>query len=189
MIDVELHEGLVKSVALDFFRKSSGKYELDDLVGAGRLGLTNAAKSFDENRGVQFSTYARKCITTSILQQMKNFNGTIRSPYNGSTEDNRAPDCVSVHEFWEAVIVGEDIIASSDLRLVLSDVLDKLTERQQQAVQLVYFEQMTLEDAAEIMSVSTQRVHQMINAALTKMRKTFEEHNLEIADFLQTKGG
>jgi RNA polymerase sporulation-specific sigma factor len=54
MIEIENHLGLVRLCANRFTGKG---IEYDDLYGAGCIGLVKAAKSFEEERGLKFSTY------------------------------------------------------------------------------------------------------------------------------------
>jgi RNA polymerase sigma factor for flagellar operon FliA len=51
-------QGLVKSIAVRVHSNVPRSVELDDLIGYGELGLTEAARDFDPDRGIQFSTYA-----------------------------------------------------------------------------------------------------------------------------------
>ena len=63
---IEKNIGLVRSCVSKFFIKGS---DYEDIFQAGCLGLTRAAKSFDNSRGVKFSTYA----VPFILGEIKNF--------------------------------------------------------------------------------------------------------------------
>ena len=55
---VESCQGLVRSLAVQVGRKFHGSFELDDLIAYGQVGLAQAAKDFQTDRGAQFSTYA-----------------------------------------------------------------------------------------------------------------------------------
>lgn len=63
-IDIESHFGLVHSCCQRFRGRG---IEYDDLFQTGCMGLTKAAKKFDFERGVRFSTYA----TPVILGELK----------------------------------------------------------------------------------------------------------------------
>ena len=52
----------------------------DDLLGAGNLGLVEAALRFDPGRGVKFVTYADWWIRKSILQTLERELGAVRLP-------------------------------------------------------------------------------------------------------------
>ncbi len=55
---VESCQGLVRSLAVQIGRKFHGSFELDDLIAYGQVGLAQAARDFQPDRGTQFSTYA-----------------------------------------------------------------------------------------------------------------------------------
>jgi RNA polymerase sigma factor for flagellar operon FliA len=57
---------MVRSLALSIHRKLPPQYELDDLISYGQVGLAEAAREFDPDRGSQFSTFAYYRIRGSI---------------------------------------------------------------------------------------------------------------------------
>lgn len=69
------HAGLVKSVALRLSR-AYGE-ELDDLIQIGYIGLIKAARRFEPERGLKFSTYAVPMIAGEIKSQLRD-QGTIK---------------------------------------------------------------------------------------------------------------
>lgn len=72
---VEEHTGLVKSVALRLSR-AYGE-ETEDLIQIGYIGLIKAAKKFEPERGLKFSTYAVPVIAGEIKSQLRD-QGTIK---------------------------------------------------------------------------------------------------------------
>ncbi len=63
--------GLVKSIVNRF---KVSKFDQDDLMQAGLIGLWKAAYHFDEGKGYKFSSYAVKYILGSIKEELKNLN-------------------------------------------------------------------------------------------------------------------
>ncbi len=55
---IEECQGMVRSLALSVARKLPPNVELEDLIAYGQVGLGEAARDFDPNRGSRFSTYA-----------------------------------------------------------------------------------------------------------------------------------
>ncbi len=55
---IEENQGLVYHLAGKIHRSLPVRYEFDDLVGYGMLGLTEAAQAFSPGHGVKFSTFA-----------------------------------------------------------------------------------------------------------------------------------
>lgn len=64
------HLGLVHHTARKFLRSGARGLSLDDLMGAGTLGLTQALEGFDIHRGLAFSTYAIPRIRGAMLDEM-----------------------------------------------------------------------------------------------------------------------
>jgi len=53
--------------------------DFDDIKQMALIGLYKAAKSFDESKGVKFSTYAYRVATNEVLQEMRKFKNTSES--------------------------------------------------------------------------------------------------------------
>ena len=73
------HLGLVHFVARQLFRTLSTEADLDDIVGAGTLGLIGALESFDVTRGLAFSTFAAPRIRGAILDDLRRQDHVSRS--------------------------------------------------------------------------------------------------------------
>ncbi|MBI3864225.1 MAG: sigma-70 family RNA polymerase sigma factor [Planctomycetia bacterium] len=71
---VESCQGLVRSLAVQVGRKFHGRFELDDLIAYGQVGLAQAAKDFQADRGTQFSTYAYYRIRGAIYDGIARMN-------------------------------------------------------------------------------------------------------------------
>ena len=63
--------GLVLRAAQEMARRVSRQFELDDLVGAGTLGLVQALERFDPSRKLEFSTFAMPRIRGAILDELR----------------------------------------------------------------------------------------------------------------------
>ena len=65
---MKLYEKKVMFIA----NKYSNNYNREDLISQGKLGLLKAAKKFDENLGIKFSTFSEKYILGEILEYIRN---------------------------------------------------------------------------------------------------------------------
>lgn len=70
-LTAEDHLGLVHHVARKLSRTLAVEVELDELVGAGVLGLMQAVEAFDPARGFTFSTFAATRIRGAILDELR----------------------------------------------------------------------------------------------------------------------
>lgn len=72
----------------------------------------------------------------------------------------------------EATPQPEHVAEAAGLKDVLVSVIDKLPEKERIVVSLFYFEEMTLSEIAEIMSLSPSRISQLHSKALFRLRST-----------------
>jgi len=84
--DVTKHLSLVRSIAGRMASRLPANVDFDDLVGAGVLGLLNAARQFDEDRGVPFNRYAEIRVRGAILDELRAMDLTSRSARRQYTE-------------------------------------------------------------------------------------------------------
>lgn len=68
---VERHLALVHHFAGRMEPRAAGRFERDDLVSAGVLGLMNAVSAYDPSRGFRFSTFAAQRIRGAMLDEMR----------------------------------------------------------------------------------------------------------------------
>src|SRR5471030_1832534 len=65
------HAGLAKRMALRMAGRLPASVDLDDLIGAGLLGLMDAVDRFEEERAIPFEAYARTRIQGDILDALR----------------------------------------------------------------------------------------------------------------------
>lgn len=73
------HLPQIKYIAQRISAKLPSHVELNDLVGAGVLGLLDAIEKFDPSRAVKFKTYAELRIKGAILDSLRNLDWAPRS--------------------------------------------------------------------------------------------------------------
>jgi RNA polymerase sigma factor for flagellar operon FliA len=89
------HLGLVHHVARQLARGLSTAAELDELVSAGTMGLIQAADSFDQTRGLSFSTYAVPRIRGAILDELRKQDHVPRNVRRRTRDVTRARDALA----------------------------------------------------------------------------------------------
>lgn len=65
----------------------------------------------------------------------------------------------------------EDAIAEDELKQVLTESLEVLTEKERKVITLYYYENLTLKEISNVLEVSESRISQLHTKALKKMRK------------------
>lgn len=89
------HIPLVHHIARKVLSALPGQAELGDLVSAGTIGLMNAIESFDESRGLAFSTYAAPRIRGAILDDLRRWDPAPRSVRRKLRQINRVRDTLT----------------------------------------------------------------------------------------------
>ena len=93
---VFMHQGLVRALARGIHRSFPSYIELDDLIGYGQLGLAQAARDFDPERGMQFSTFAYYRIRGAILDGANQMNWLRRKTRAGDAFERASADVLEV---------------------------------------------------------------------------------------------
>ena len=89
------HIGLVKRVALHLKTRLPNFMEIDELIQVGTIGLIEAAKSFDDSKGVEFEIFARTRIRGAILDQVRKLSYLPRSAMVNNRDHNEATAALS----------------------------------------------------------------------------------------------
>ena len=89
------HIGLVKRVALHLKTRLPNFMEIDELIQVGTIGLIEAAKSFDDSKGVGFEIFARTRIKGAILDQVRKLSYLPRSAMVNIRDHNEATAVLS----------------------------------------------------------------------------------------------
>lgn len=76
----------------------------------------------------------------------------------------------------------EDAIAEEELKKVLEQSLEVLTEKERKVITLYYYENLTLKEISNILEVSESRISQLHTKALAKMKKTMGSYMEIIID-------
>lgn len=103
---IEENFGLVKFLAGRVGSKLPPSIDVDDLVGAGVLGLIDAAERFDASRGIRFRTYAERRIRGAILDHLRSLDWAPRSLRRRAREIDAAYGSLE-REFGRAVSDSE----------------------------------------------------------------------------------
>lgn len=69
-------------------------------------------------------------------------------------------------------IQPEDAVAEDELKKVLEQSLEVLTEKERKVITLYYYEDLTLKEISNVLEVSESRISQLHTKALMKMKKT-----------------
>ena len=162
---------LVNRIARAIVRRLPPCVTLDDLTGAGMIGLIQAADRFNNSRGLEFRTYAQHRIRGAMQDFLRNedplsrterrrVRGTVNAP---GTTVNVSLDLVSLSQ----AASQPDLTLRSEIR----DARRCLSAQENLVIALIYdFDWNNREVAAEL-NVTEGRVSQIKQHAIAKLRR------------------
>lgn len=74
----------------------------------------------------------------------------------------------------------EQVMERQELKRILAQAIDSLTEKEQKVIAFYYFEELTLKEISNILEVSESRVSQLHTKALKKMREKLGSDNMGV---------
>ncbi len=150
-----------------------------DLISEGNLALLRAANKFDCARGYKFSTYACRAILKSfsrVASRTSRYRGHFPTEFDPAMEKSDQIERLRV-------VVKDDCV--DELRTILNDSLDHLSEVERKVI-LARFaldapssapprKGKTLEEVGELIGLTKERVRQIQNKALLKLRAALNQ--------------
>lgn len=175
---------MARKLAIAFHRRCPALQELDDLLQVARMGLLEGVRTYDPSRNVKLSTHAYNCARFALQKAVRTDTGLIKTPSRGTTRDN-LPAVTEMPEKWDETCFAEKIqdLDETERRLVLERLMDGLGEKQKRVIALIFFQNLTYEEAAHQLGITKQTVHYLSTQALAKMRATATREDIKYFDF------
>lgn len=148
----------------------------NDLVGEGSIGLMKAAKKFDPSRGKPFVTFAAPYIRKAIEDAIARLTGDV--PVMSTDESlpigsNNNFTLLNVLEDKDAP-KADHAVEQNALSDKMSEAISTLDKREQAIVKRFFgieCERMTMTEIGEEMGLKRERVRQIRDKAMRKLRK------------------
>ena len=173
---IEANLRFVVSVARQY--KGQG-VEMEDLVSEGNMGLMKAAAKFDASKGVRFVNYAvvqiRQQIEKAIEQQTRQQNMplSVDAPLGHRTNMSLLSVLVNSN-----APMADEHIHSEAIEEAVEFALGSLDKREAQVVNAFFGinqEHETMAEIAEDMELKRERVRQIRDKAVRKLRKAYKQ--------------
>lgn len=164
-------------------RTRMSEVDFSDLVSEGNMALLRAIDKFDVARGFKFSTYACRAILKAFSR-----SGVKLSKYRQLFPTDFDPK-LEKSDFMQKKREGHEDDCVDELRLIIKDNRAELTDIEQEVIEHRFAlgkrvqvdpeaAPLTLEQVGKIIGVTKERVRQIQNKALEKIRSTLESDYL-----------
>jgi RNA polymerase sigma factor FliA len=159
---------------------------LDDLIGAGTIGLIQAVDRFQPSRGLQFATYAKHRIRGAMLDFLREEDPLSRTERRRTRTANAAaegalPTTISLEQLPARELQREYAPRCSSTRFADRVDLDHarqcLSERENRVISLLFDLDWQSRDVARQLGVNESRVSQIRSAALAKLRARLQDRD------------
>ena len=153
----------------------------DDLISEGAIGMMKAAEKYDASKGKPFVTFAAPYIRRAIEKAIERLTtdidtrSTDESLPIGSRNNFTLLNVLEDKNAMKADATVEEATLTDDLLQYLS----VLNEREQRVVNLYYgngYERQTMAEIAEAMGLKRERVRQVRDQAIRKLRRAAKKH-------------
>ncbi len=156
-------------------RTRLGDVDFSEIVSEGNMALLRAVEKFNVDRGFKFSTYACRAILKGFSRTAQKHNRhRTRFPVEFEPEMEKSDWSDRKHDAVEEDLVGE-------LKAIVEGNLAELTDVEQTVIRRRFNWQeeqptpLTLDEVGQIIGVTKERVRQIQNKALLKIRRLMEE--------------
>lgn len=200
--------GLVYSMVNAFFRKHPevlGYYFREDAESDGKLGLIRASELYDPDTGFQFSTYAGWWIRQAIYRGVQN-SRFVRAPRAYAVEQGRTDQFAKQRRAkvffspppifykdsekecaWDEAdhsVNVENDVRHNELKTEIKNSLRFFDTRSQEILFRRFWENQTLKEIAEDLNLSRERIRQIQDQCLDKLREIFIQKNVRVENFI-----
>ncbi len=162
--------------------------ELEDLIGFANLGLFEAAKRFNPDRGVKFISFAVWYVRAELQKCLNDKSRVVRIPSHKTMTDGKDFKALSTSKkvgddedsetYADRYLAGEQSKAKhevTDMKQMLSVALDTLKPKQRDAVKMFYGIDreyaMHMEHVAEELNVTGERARQLVRQGECALKK------------------
>jgi len=187
---IEQNTGIIRKIAGKYSKVCSRGIEFDDLFQSGVIGLMSAAKmyKFDLENKAKFITYAAhyinrwicRCVNGRSEKDIANtkFYNSCKSLNTPITNDGESEE--EIGNFIECKDYGFENLIENEFHNHVRNELDQvmseyLTLNERETIKFLYgweCDVMNMQEVSEILNITRERVRQLRNNALRKIRHT-----------------
>jgi len=157
-IIIEEYVGLVRSIVS---RYRYYNYPVEDLMQEGMIGLMEAKERFDGEKGASFTTYAAFWVKKRVIDAL-------------NRERKESMDAIAYDDSIfneEQEIEAEVKVEETELEVNELNIPQDFPEEEKKFLNLHFIEKQTLSEIAKIMNLSRERIRQLKQKAMRRMKQ------------------
>lgn len=154
---------VIRAKAYNF---KSGAMERDDLISEGFLGLLNAIRSYDPEKGA-FSSFANACISNKMKTAI---TSTAAKAFSSLSLDD-----IKAEEITDGNLGTEELIIIKEQNNEMSKLIDELLSEREKEVFYLYLSKYSYAQISKKMGISVKSVDNAISRAKAKLRNHFKD--------------
>ncbi len=139
----------------------------EDAMGVAQVEFLQAVRRYDPGRGVNFAAFAKSMVYAGVHQFFRRELRHWQHEFMPGSEEEEASSSL------EAVADPRDAVGEWETEEDMRQAFSCLTEREREAIELVYLKGMTQRVAAKLLSVTPQTLHDAKQRAVRKLRAYF----------------
>ena len=163
-----------------FFYLTGG--DIEDLIQEGMLGLVDAVKSYRDDRGASFATFADRCIRSKIIKAVESDNKKSNAPLNNSvslqdesSSDEEGEKSKVDHDSDEGLGNPENIVLDGEnMRLAIEKISEKLSKLEDHIFRL-FLKGHSISEISEETGMEYKAVDNALSRIKTKVRGMRDE--------------
>lgn len=166
-------------------RSHTDRSILEDLIAAGNIGLIRALGKFNPEAGTRFLTYAGWWVKHEMREEGRRL-GLVHIPAHALSKGVRSPAQTELDESHGALAEGEEMAAVDqvDTQRSMLKLLDltNLGVRETFIIKAcfgIHTSPKTLKQIGKVLDITGERVRQLREAALLRLRETAEAHKIK----------
>lgn len=145
---------------------------VDDWYGTAAIGLCKAALTFDESRGIKFTTLAYVCMDNEVRHILRKNRKNIISTISLNTEvSSECENCFLI----DAIPDNRDCYNSIYLNDAIESAICKLSDRNKEIIDLIVSYDMTSSEIASKFGVSRQAISLVYCRFIKSIRDYFKD--------------
>jgi RNA polymerase sigma factor (sigma-70 family) len=177
------YEKLIFKLANKSYIRYNRKYALEDVLQEAKISAIRAYRNYDPSKNTKLITHLHNYINFYLSHYFRADTGLIKIPNKVLRDENKQkPELVHNDFIYDNSTDNEHPFLDNSLidkKIQLDELLDTLSDREKEIINLIYIQGYTYDEVAMMYNVSRQAINNAANKSIKKLReKNLAENSL-----------